>query len=118
MGVQRRRGHPCRLWRQKLREDRRGNQVLGVDLNDEPYELRASFWPQRGSKAEVPGQQQIEVYTMIFEPDLDGVGLFSRVEWAGRMWDVVAPPVHHSGPRGVRHTSMDIRARPAKPEEV
>lgn len=112
MSVQRRRGQPCKVWPQRLVEDRRGNRTYRVDLTEKPYEIKAHFWPQRGSKAEVPGQQDIVVYTMILTSELPDVGLWSRVYWSGRYWDVAAPPVLRTGTRHTRHWSMDIRERP------
>lgn len=117
MTVQRRRGQDCLIWPQKLTTDRRGNKTYVADMAASPYTIRAALWPQRGSKAEVPGQVEIGVYTMILSADLDDVGLFSRVYVQGRYWDVVAPPQYRKGTRGTRHWSMDIRARPLTPTE-
>jgi hypothetical protein len=39
--------------------------------------------PQRSSRAEVPGQQVIDVVRLIVKDDLDGVTLWSRVEYNG-----------------------------------
>ena len=119
MSVQRRRGLVALVYRQKLQVDRRGSEQYVVDLSN-PYRVRVSSVPVRGSKAEVPGQQQIVVYTMTFTPDprdvettqLKDIGLWSRVLWNGDLWDVVAPPIYHHGTRHTRHWSMDVRERP------
>ena len=79
---------------------------------DGPHEVRAAFIPQRSAKAEVPGQQQINVTRMIVAAELADVTVWSRVEWAGRQWDLVTPPAYHHGTRRTRHWSFDIRERP------
>lgn len=91
--------------------DRRGNEHIRVD-EDNPIPVRAAFIPQRGARAEAPGQVQINVYRMIVAPDLPDVNLWSRVEWDGKSWDVVTPPALHPGTRQTRHWSLDIRERP------
>lgn len=113
MSVQRRRGQPAKVWPQKLVANRRGDEQYVADMDATPYEVTAAFLPLRGSRAEVPGQQQISIYTMVFDADLPGVGLWSRVFWRGAYWDVVAPPTYHHGTRSTRHFSMDIRERPS-----
>lgn len=94
-------------------EDRRGNKNLAADLTAEPYHVTAAFIPQRSARAEVPGQQQINVYTMIVSADLADVGLWSIVRWRGELWDVVTPAAYHHGTRHTRHYSLDIRQRPS-----
>jgi hypothetical protein len=73
--------------------------------------VRAAFIPQRSAKAEVPGQQLINVTRMIVAADLEDVTLWSRVEYMGKQWDIVTPPAYHHGPRKSRHWSIDIRER-------
>jgi hypothetical protein len=92
--------------------DNRGNEIVAVDMTATPIEVTAAFIPQRSSKAEVPGQQQINITQMIVAADLPGVDVWSRVEWAGRLWDVAAPPAYHHGTRHTRHWSLDLRERP------
>lgn len=77
-----------------------------------PMPVTAALIPQRSSKAEVPGQQQINVVKMLVRADLPGVDLFSRVEAAGKVWDVVSPPAYHHGSRRTRHWSINVRERP------
>jgi hypothetical protein len=108
---QRRRGQWVTVYPTKIQQDSRGNDVKLVDM-DNPQRVRAVFIPQRSSKAEVPGQQQINVTRMIVDPHLEGVDLWSRVEWDGKSWDLAAPPAYHHGPRRSRHWSIDIRQRP------
>lgn len=111
MSVQRRRGQPATIWKTRTEVDNRGNKVV-VAHNDGPHQVTAVFIPQRSSKAEVPGQTQINVTRMIVDPDLPDVTLWSRVEWNGSEWDVVTPPAYHHGTRHNRHWSIDIRERP------
>ncbi|MFD7738054.1 phage head-tail adapter protein [Kitasatospora sp. NPDC059800] len=111
MSVQRRRGQKVRIWKTKTITDRRGNQLLLAD-GDGPHEVRAAFIPQRSSKAEVPGQQQINIVRMLVDPTLSDVTMWSRVEHDGKQWDVVSPPAYHHGSRRTRHWSIDIRERP------
>uniref|UniRef100_A0AAU7GYP3 Head closure Hc1 n=1 Tax=Streptomyces phage Kamino TaxID=3158857 RepID=A0AAU7GYP3_9CAUD len=110
MSLQRRRGQKARIWKTELVEDRRGNHVITATPSG-PHEVRAAFIPQRSAKAEVPGQQQINITRMIVAADLEDVTLWSRVEYAGKQWDVVSPPAYHHGPRKTRHWSLDIRER-------
>ncbi|WP_394615886.1 hypothetical protein JNUCC0626_40150 [Lentzea sp. JNUCC 0626] len=111
MSHQRKRGQRARVWKAVQAIDRRGNHVTRAQP-DGPHEVRAAFIPQRSSKAEVPGQQQINVTRMIVSADLEDVNLWSRVEWKGRQWDIVSPPQYHHGTRRTRHWSLDIRERP------
>ncbi|AKY03767.1 head-to-tail stopper [Streptomyces phage Verse] len=110
MSHQRRRGQSAKIWKSKLVEDRRGNKLLTADA-DGPHVVRAAFIPQRSAKAEVPGQQLINITRMIVAADLEDVTLWSRVEYQGRQWDIVSPPAYHHGPRKTRHWSIDIRER-------
>ena len=112
MSVQRRRGQLCKIYPQRSVIDDEGNESQAPDW-DNPYEIRAAFIPNRGSRGEVPGQLAINVFSMIFEPDLPNVGLWSIVEWDGKFWDPVTPPQHHFGTRRTRHWTMEIRERPS-----
>ncbi|WP_229852569.1 MULTISPECIES: phage head completion protein [Streptomyces] len=109
--MQRRRGQKARVWRTVEVVDNRGNKVVVADPEG-PISVRAAFIPQRSSKAEVPGQQQINVTRMVVDAHLTGVSLWSRVEYNGREWDIVSPPSYHHGDRRTRHWSIDIRERP------
>lgn len=111
MSLQRRRGIPVKIWKTRVVIDNRGNEIREAHAIG-PHEVRAVFVPQRSARAEVPGQQQINVTRMIVAADLADVELWSRVEWGGRFWDVVTPPAYHHGTRRTRHWSIDIRQRP------
>lgn len=109
--LQRRRGQTAKVWRTEAGTDRRGN-IVKAAVEYGPYEVRAAFIPQRGSKAEVPGQQIIRVVRMVLPVLPPDVELWSRVEYDGKLWDVVTPPEYHHGSRHVRHWSIDLRERP------
>lgn len=109
--MQRRRGQVALIWKTKTVTDRRGNTVLAA-TEDGPYKVRCALIPQRSARAEVPGQQQINVVRMLVDPDLDDVTLWSRVEVLGTTWDVVSPPAYHHGSRKTRHWGLDLRERP------
>ncbi|MFD6636766.1 phage head-tail adapter protein [Micromonospora chalcea] len=112
MSLQRRRGQLVKVWPTTLIVDSRGNEQHIVDMTAEPYRVRAIMIPQRSSRAEVPGQAQINVTRMLVDADLPDVNLWSRVEWRGTLWDIVTPPAYHHGTRRTRHWSIDIRERP------
>lgn len=113
MTHQRKRGDIIKVYKTSLVTDRRGNETITWVPTD-PHVVHASITPVRGSRAEVPGQQEINVYHCTVPPDLTLVDLWSRVEWKGNTWDVVAPPVAHKGTRATRHWSFDIRLRPGE----
>lgn len=108
---QRRRGQIARIWKTVETVDNRGNVVLVADA-DGPYEVRVAVIPQRSARAEVPGQQQINITRLIVDADLSDVTLWSRVELHGKQWDIVTPPAYHHGTRKTRHWSIDVRERP------
>ncbi|MEU4155699.1 phage head-tail adapter protein [Actinoplanes sp. NPDC026670] len=112
MSWQRRRGDTAKVWPTTKKTDGRGNDIYVVDMEAPPHLVRAVFIPQRSARAEVPGQQQINVVRMLVAADLKGVDLWSRVEWRGVFWDVVTPPSLHVGTRHTRHWSIDLRERP------
>lgn len=111
MSRQRSRGVLIKVWPTEKILDGRGNEIVRVDLDADPYVVSAAAIPQRSSKAEVPGQQEINVVRLIVDPDLPDVNLWSRVEYLGEPWDVISPPAYHHGSRRVRHWSLDIRKR-------
>ncbi|USH44932.1 head-to-tail stopper [Streptomyces phage GreenWeasel] len=108
---QRRRGVPAKVWKTVEHLDSRGNKVLVADPAG-PIDVRCALIPQRSARAEVPGQQQINITRMIVDADLPDVTLWSRVEVLGTQWDIVTPPAYHHGTRKTRHWSIDIRERP------
>ena len=111
MSYQRKHGDWVRIWRTVHTTDQRGNSTARA-TEELPHRVRAIFIPQRSARAEVPGQQQINVTRMLVDAGLEGVELWSRVEWNGRIWDFVTPPQYHRGSRRTRHWSIDIRERP------
>lgn len=110
--MQRRRGLKARIWKSRYHTDRRGNRILVAEAEG-PHEVTCALIPQRSARAEVPGQQQINVTRMIVDADLEDVELWSRVEVLGKVWDIVTPPAYHHGSRQTRHWSIDIRQRPS-----
>jgi hypothetical protein len=112
MTYQRRRGIPATFYPIIKQTDNRGNEVKVVD---DANPIPATIWvkPERGAKAEVTGQQTINVVRIGTSYDLPGVELRSRVEFQGKKWDVVSPPSHSEGTRRhTRHMEMDVRERP------
>ena len=108
----RRRGQPAVVYPTVETVDNRGHHSIQVDMAN-GIDVEAVFIPQRSARAELPGQQQINVTRMIVDPDLPNVNLWSRVLWRGVVWDVVSPPqYHHGATRHVRHWSLDLRERP------
>lgn len=110
--VQRKRGLPLQAWPARVRLDGRGHSIFSVDLDEDPIETVAVAIPQRSARAEVPGQQQINVTRLIVAADLPDVNLWSRFFWMGKWWDAVTPPSYHHGTRHTRHWSIDVRERP------
>ena len=108
---QRRFGREAKFWPAVMTVDDRNNRVLKPDMDAEPTVVKAAEFPQRSSRAEVPGQQQIIVTRLIVDETV-GAGLWGKCEWEGEMWDIVAPPTYHHGTRHTRHWSIDIRKRP------
>ena len=111
MSVQRRRGQKATVFLTHDVVDARGATQARTDM-DNAVEVKAAFIPQRSARAEVPGQQEIDVYRMILTHEIEGLGLNCQVLWRGAYWDVVTPPSYRHGTRQVRHMSVDIRERP------
>ena len=111
MSYQRKHGQLATVYKQIQKTDNRGSKQFTVDT-DNPVEVHAAFIPQRSARAEVPGQQHINVTRMIVRHGIPDVSLWARVVWAGKEWDVVTPPAYHHGTRHTRHWSMDLRERP------
>ena len=97
--------------RAKPTVDLRGNTTILSDPND-TYTTFAAWMPERSSRAEVPGQQQIDVARLIVDADIPDVNLWSAVHVRGGVWDIVSPPEFHNGTRRLRHWSVFIRRRP------
>lgn len=112
MTLQRKRGQPAVVYKTHLITDNRGNEVRVANMDD-PIPVKAAFVPQRSTRAEVPGQVQIDVVRMLVDANLPGVDLWSQVEWNGSQWDIVSPPALHSSlSRHTRHWTIDLRKRP------
>lgn len=113
MSHQRRhRGLPITFYPLIQKTDSRGNTQWAPDMT-RPIETKCWIFPQRGAKAEVIGQQQINVVRVGIKDDLD-VHLMSRATFRGVEWDVVTPPEYRNGvKRHTRHLSVDLRQRPA-----
>lgn len=109
---QRARGQEAIVYPSKVITDSRDNEVRTVDMS-RPYRVTAVFIPQRSQRAELPGQQDIDIMRMLVDHDLPGVDSWSRVYWDGSMWDVVVPPAYRHGTRHTRHYSVDLRRRPS-----
>lgn len=108
--MQRRRGRTALVYPVEEIEDRRGNRT---QVPVEPaLSIRAWAIPERGARAELPGQQQVKVIKIGTRHNLADVNLWSRVQWAGDWWDVVVPPEEHWGTRQTRHWSITLRWRP------
>lgn len=111
MSMQRRRGKLAQIWKTGLVTDNRGNVVRVADAEG-PYEYPVAQVPQRSARAEVPGQQAINVIRILVDAEIPDVDLWSRVVLNGRQWDIVTPPALHYGTRRTRHWSIDLRERP------
>lgn len=111
MSYQRKRGIPAVLYPVVKRVDDRGNDHLVADRAN-PMSVKVWTFPQRSAKAEVPGQQQIDVTRIGTSHNLAGIELWSQLTFMGEEWDMVTPPSYHHGTRQVRHWSIDIRKRP------
>lgn len=94
--------------------DSRGNEKK---IHDEANPTSTTVWvfPQRSAKAEVTGQQEVNVVRVGFREEIPNIGLGSQVDFMGTRWDVAAPPSYHHGTsRHTRHWSADIRKRPSR----
>lgn len=113
MSYQRKRNAiPARFHPVVKRIDGRGNERK---LHDPDTYIDTTVWvfPQRGAKAEVTGQQTVNVVRIGCQIDMPGVELGARVLFLDKEWDVVSPPSwHHGVSRHTRHYSMDVRERP------
>lgn len=111
MTWQRRRGLPAVVYRSKVETDSRGNSRKVVDTED-PHTIKVWMMPERSARAEVPGDQQINVIRIGTTYPLEGVDLWSRVELMGSEWDIASPPAYHRGvSRATRHWSITLRER-------
>ena len=110
MSMQRDRGESARIYQVAKTTDSRQNVIEAATAQF--IEVRGAFAPDRSARAEIPGQQQVSVFTMITSSDLSGVSLWSLIKWRNSWWDIVSPPAWHIGNRHTRHWSITIRWRP------
>lgn len=101
------------IWKTVTITDRRGN-ITKAATPVGPIPVKGWVIPQRSSRAEVPGQQIINVIRIGVDANLPDVELWSRVVYNGKEWDVVTPPEYHAGTRTTRHWSIDLRERPRR----
>lgn len=111
---QRKRGRWIKFWPQEVTYDRRGNRILAVDLTKEPTRVRCVLQTDRTNRAEIPGQQDVDVVNCIVPANIPGMGMWARaqLEDNGRWLDVNAPPFYRHGTRHVRHWTIPLRYRP------
>lgn len=113
MSRQRRRDHgTVEVWHRKIVLDRRGNRIIVADTDKPPIVARAAIVPDRSTRAEVPGQQTVEVYRILVDPDVRDVQLWGLIRWQGRYYDIANPAVLHLGTRRTRHWTAYMRNRP------
>lgn len=114
---QRRHGHEIVIYPTISTVDNRGTASKAADLAS-PVTTKAWIIPDRSTAAEVPGQQEIDVIKVGIEPttELDNAEIdrYSRVDWDGDDWDVVAPPSKRYGTRHVAHRTLTLRRRTPK----
>lgn len=109
----RRRGQEIGVYKKRTVRDARGNVTITVNMDVPPIPERAAIVPDRGSRAELPGQQQIDVYRVLVDMDVPDLHSWARITWAGDDWDVIAPPEIRTGVRRhTRHQTILIRRRP------
>ena len=109
---QRRRGREVKFWPREKIIDGRGNEQYHANLEAKPIVTTAAEMQDRSSRAEVPGQHEIDVVRLIVRYDLPNVGVWAICYWRGEYWDVLTPPIYHYGTRQTRHQSMLIKRRP------
>lgn len=110
MSMQRRRGREVEFFGTVERTSRRGDTVK-VPSDAAAWVTRCSESAERSSRAELPGQQGIDVITIRVSAARD-VALFDRARYRNLWWDVVAPPSVRNGSRHVQHQTVLLRRRP------
>lgn len=79
--------------------------------SDTPVTVRATTSMDRSSIAELPGQVEISVIRCVTRDA--PVGSWARVEYAGKEWDLAAPPRWSPGmSKATRYVSFTLRSRP------
>lgn len=110
--MQRRRGQAVTIYKTKTVTDNRGTENIVPDFDVSPHKVLAWVVPDRSARAEVPGQQKINVVRLGTASDLGDVNMWTLVEYNGRKWDLTQPPAYHHGSRHVRHWTLTLRERP------
>ena len=89
--------------------DSRGNLVKGPSTV--PVKVHATTTADRSSIAELPGQVDLTIIKC-FTRDAP-VGTWARVVYAGREWDLAAPPRFSPGmSKATNFVSFTLRSRP------
>ena len=115
MTMQRRRGQEAVIVVSERTVDHRGNASARPSPTSPRFRTRAWEYADRSSKAEVPGQAEIDIIRIGIssnDPLASRIDTTSRVYWDGRWWDIVSPASFHPGPRQTRHYSLSLRRRP------
>lgn len=111
MSMQRKRGRKLQYWKAVATTNFYGDKVERA--LDGPYEAR--YWEShdRSSRAEVPGQQEVDVIKVGIDATHD-VSLWARVKIGNIYWDIESPPAYRHGTRGTRHQTVSLRQRTVK----
>ena len=110
---QRRHGQKAWMYPRHLVADSRGNEQYMPDFSAEPLVIRVAESWQRSSRAEVPGQQTIDMRDLITRTPIDPerYGVWSAIYFDDSYWDITAPPAYRHGTRHVRHWTIRARRR-------
>ena len=108
--LQRRRGEAIRIYGPVRVIDARGNETFQA-ARSQMVTTTAAVIPDRSSRAEAPGQVQIDVVQFIVHAEIPELTLWSRIEWGGGWYDMASPPALHVGNRATRHTTIIARRR-------
>lgn len=100
------------IWPTVERTNRRGDVVRGADVDAEPFVTYGSVSALRSQRAEVPGQQEVDIVRIAFNAPIPGLDTTSRVRIGESLYDVVTPPSKRHGSRHVQHWTVDLRRRP------
>lgn len=111
MSYQRQHGTTVIFYPQKEVVDADGVPTLVADMDNPSAPTKAAILPERGQRAEVPGQQVVNVVRLLVKR-LPGLGPWARVEFRGRSWDIALPPEERLNvPRSSRHIVVECRER-------
>lgn len=107
-------GDKCKVWYNKSVVNSTGEEVLIYDEASSVV-LDCVASSGRNARSKLPGQHEIEVFTLIVDFDVR-IEEFGVIFWQGEWWDIAAPPQRRFGAtRHVRHTTVPIRLRSTKP---